>query len=91
MSRIYSTSLLTAPRDVRVASTPGGSLTRGNRNSTFLGRETTSGLLAPVANPANPAPTRAYARKASPEPRHGKICPGCAIEVPLLGRCNQCW
>ena len=88
MSRIYSTSLLSAPRDVYVSPRSSGGITRGNRNSTYLGREWTPGLLAKVGNPAAPA----YVRRSSVvEPRHGRVCPGCGIEAPLSGRCNQCW
>lgn len=92
MSRIYSTSLLSAPRDLRVTVRSSGGITRGNRNSTYLGREWTPGLLAKVGNPANPPTAPAYMRRSSVvEPRHGRVCPGCGIEAPLSGRCNQCW
>lgn len=96
MSRIYSTSLLSAPRDVRVSPRSGGGITRGNRNSTYLGRELTPGLLASVGNSANPPAASVYARRSvgfgrTVEPRHGRVCPGCGIEAPLLGVCNQCW
>lgn len=29
--------------------------------------------------------------KPKPEPRHGKLCPGCGITLPLIGRCASCW
>jgi hypothetical protein len=89
-------------RDYRATPKTPGSFTRGNRNSTFLGREATRGLLASVGNPANPTTTKFFkppppsaetARKRIVDARARKlVCPGCGIERPMNGdQCNQCW
>lgn len=67
----------------------GGPTVRGSRYSSYLGREFTPGLLAPLSSVRkNPgfAP-----RQSKPEPRKGHVCPGCGIEAPLSGKCTDCW
>jgi hypothetical protein len=51
-------------------------------------------FTARISNPANPADPAGYKgprRKAAVGPRRGRVCPGCGIEAPLKGKCNNCW
>ena len=79
-------------RDFRATPKVAGSFTKGNRNSTYLGREATRGLLATVANPANPKPRQYWRPKvsddASTPPKRGRICPACGIERSVSNRCD---
>ena len=91
-------SLPTAPRKVRVRPSAGGTFTKGNHFSGNTGRTTpvavnfsprNSGYYG--VNSALPEPESAFRRKAKPAPKRGKVCPGCGIEAPLRGQCNNCW
>lgn len=82
-------------RDYRATPKAPGSFSRGNRNSTYLGRTITPGIVATVANPANPKPREFFPPRKSDDgstpPRRGRVCPGCGIETPVSGKCGQCW
>ena len=82
-------------RDYRATPKTPGSFSRGNRNSTYLGRDMTRGLLAKVGNPANPSAAKFFPPRKSDDgstaPLRGRVCPGCGIETPVSAKCNECW
>ncbi len=80
---------------------PVGGFTRGNRNSTYLGRDLTRGLAAKVGNPVG-APDPVFFR---PKPKsaetvlrerverrieRAKPCPGCGMKCDVPRTCF-CW
>lgn len=77
----------------------GGLFTKGNHFSGNTGRTTqiatnfqarNSGFYG--VNSALPADEyHGPLKKAKAAPKRGKVCPGCGIEKPLSGQCNQCW
>lgn len=79
-------------RDYRATPKPPGSFSRGNRNSTYLGRDMTRGLLAKVGNPANPSAAQFFPPKksddASTPPLRGRVCPACGIERSVRNLCD---
>lgn len=89
-----------APRKVRVRPSTGGLFTKGNHFSGNTGWTTpvrenftarNSGFYGVnSALPQAEVPLHML-KKAKPAPKRGKICPGCGIEKPLSGQCQQCW
>lgn len=88
-----------APRKVRVTASTGGLFTKGNHFSGNTGRTTPvhenfvprSSTYYGVNSTLGSAPYLGPKKKAKPDAKRGRVCPGCGLETPLSGKCNECW
>lgn len=82
----YPLGLRKAPRKLMASPRVVGHQSPGNASSSYLGRQWTPGLLAPLSGRPSPS-----CGGPDPLPSSRRICPGCGIEAPKQLRCNYCW